>query len=318
MNKSLVVQQNLDVMTLADVLVKSGFFTDTRQQAQAVVKVLAGQELGFGPIASMTSIHIVKGRPVLSANLMAALVKRHPRYGYRVAEHTSEVCTIAFFEDGEQIGTSQFTTKDATAAGLMNGVNWQKYPRNMLFARALSNGVKWHCPDVLSGTVYTPDEMDKDVDEDGSPIIEWIEPVENDNGRTEPAVARDMAWAASRTTPKGTLFGELDRSQLQQVIDNVSAGSAQDIAARMLLDALDSPTAEYPNETIAAVIEAGLTKNVYSAKNTLAKAKEIHPNDAADIVVEWFDHYRTARGQELSSDDAATYADEQMNEVPFD
>jgi hypothetical protein len=83
----------------------------------------------------------------------------------------------------------------------------------------------------------------------------------------------------------------------------------------MLLDALDT---EWPNETLAAVIEAGLTKNVYSARNTLVKAEEIHPNDAADIVIEWFGHYRTARGQELESAAAATYADEQMNEVPFD
>ena len=40
------------------------------------------------------------------------------------------------------------------------GDNWRKYPKNMLFARAISNGVKWHCPDVMNGQpVYTPDEM---------------------------------------------------------------------------------------------------------------------------------------------------------------
>jgi hypothetical protein len=303
MSKALVVQQSLDVMTLADVLVKSGFFTDTRQQAQAVVKVLAGQELGFGPIASMTSIHIVKGRPVLSANLMAALVKRHPRYNYRVAEHTPEVCTLVFLEDGQQIGTSQFTKEDATAAGLMNGTNWQRYPRNMLFARALSNGVKWHCPDVLSGSICTPDEMGADEDDSGELVYEWIDP--------EPAAEpwRDLEWAASLRTSQGTLFGKLDREQLTIALGHTKPDSDKYTAIQMLLDALDT---EWPNETIAAVIEAGLTKNVYSARNTLVKSKAVHPNDAADIVVEWFGHYRTARGQELESDDAAAYADEKM------
>jgi hypothetical protein len=191
MTRALTIRDNIDIMTLADVLVKSGFFTDTRQQAQAVVKVLAGQELGFGPIASMTSIHIVQGRPVLSANLMAALIKRHPRYGYRVITHTDEECTIEFFEGDQKIGVSQFTKGDATAAGLINGTNWKKYPRNMLFARALSNGVKWHCPDVLSGTVYTPDEMGADEDDSGEPVYEWIDP------EPDPEPVRDLEWAAS-------------------------------------------------------------------------------------------------------------------------
>jgi hypothetical protein len=30
----------------------------------------------------------------------------------------------------------------------------------MLFARAISNGVKWYTPDVFSGPVYTPEEFD--------------------------------------------------------------------------------------------------------------------------------------------------------------
>ena len=29
----------------------------------------------------------------------------------------------------------------------------------MLFARAISNGVKWYCPDVFGGPVYVPEEQ---------------------------------------------------------------------------------------------------------------------------------------------------------------
>jgi hypothetical protein len=29
----------------------------------------------------------------------------------------------------------------------------------MLYARALSNGAKWYCPDVFGGPIYTPDEL---------------------------------------------------------------------------------------------------------------------------------------------------------------
>src|SRR5687767_13340910 len=75
-----------DIFRLGDVLAKSGYFQDARDAAQAVVKVLAGRELGIGDIAAMTGIYIVKGRVTLSANLMAALVKRSGRYNYRVVE----------------------------------------------------------------------------------------------------------------------------------------------------------------------------------------------------------------------------------------
>ncbi|KAF5276407.1 hypothetical protein FQR65_LT16339 [Abscondita terminalis] len=34
----------------------------------------------------------------------------------------------------------------------------------MLFARAISNGVKWYCPDVFSGPVYTPEELSMTID----------------------------------------------------------------------------------------------------------------------------------------------------------
>ncbi|MFA4974626.1 MAG: hypothetical protein WC683_18630 [bacterium] len=172
-DKALTVQTGLDLRSLGEVLARSGFFKDTKDEAQAIVKVLAGQEIGFGPVASMTGIYIVKGKVSLSANLMGAAVKRSGRYNYRVLELTDEAAEIEFYEDGKAIGRSRFTLQDAQKAGLNtsdNSDNWRKYPRNMLFARALSNGVKWYCPDVTGGPAYTPDELGAPVDEDGNVV----------------------------------------------------------------------------------------------------------------------------------------------------
>jgi hypothetical protein len=166
-----------DPERLGRLLATSGYFSDARDAAQAVVKVLAGAELGFGPIASMTGVYIVKGRVTLSANLMAAAVKRSGRYDYRVAEHSATRAAIEFYDGAKQIGTSEFTMEDATRAGLAGGENWRKYPANMLFARAMSNGAKWFCPDVFSGSpVYTPDELGADVDAEGDVIVESSPP----------------------------------------------------------------------------------------------------------------------------------------------
>jgi hypothetical protein len=162
-----------DPEALGRVLAASGYFQDAKDAAQAVVKVLAGAELGFGPIASMTGVYIVKGRVTLSANLLAAAIKRHPRYDFRVKELTNDRAEVLFLEDGSEIGTSEFTMEDARAAGLAGGDNWRKFPRNMLFARAVSNGAKFFVPDVFSGApVYTPDELGADVDGETGDVID--------------------------------------------------------------------------------------------------------------------------------------------------
>jgi hypothetical protein len=161
----------MDDMTLGQMLARSGYFQDAREQAQAVVKVLAGRELGLGPIAAMTGIYVVKGRVTLSANLIAAAIKRSGRYNYRVTRMDDQGCEIVFFEGREQIGVSSFDANDAKNAGLLGGDNWKKFPRNMLFARAMSNGAKWFTPDVFAGPVYTPDELGAKVDSDGE-IVE--------------------------------------------------------------------------------------------------------------------------------------------------
>jgi hypothetical protein len=161
-----------DLMRLGAVLAKSGMFADARQEAQAVVKILAGAEMGFGAISAMTGIHVIQGRVTVGANLMAAAVKKSGKYDYRVLEMTEQVCSIEFFQrEGsawESLGKSTFTAADAKKAQTKN---MDKYARNMLFARAMSNGVRWYCPDALGGApVYTPEEMGADTDEEGNVI----------------------------------------------------------------------------------------------------------------------------------------------------
>lgn len=183
MNESTALVPLNDTLQLGKVLAESGFFADSRSASQAVVKVLAGRELGFGPVAAMTGINIISGRVSLSANIMAAALKRSGRYNFRVREMTEAACKIEFFERSgdkwETIGVSTFTAEDAKRAGTKN---MDKYPRNMLYARAMSNGVRWYCPDVTGGPVYTPEELGAPVNEEGEIIEGKATVIENDNG----------------------------------------------------------------------------------------------------------------------------------------
>lgn len=148
----------------------SGMFPDTKDAAAALTKILAGQEIGVTPFQALTNIHIIQGKATMAANLMAAKVKGSGKYDYRVKKQTPEECSIDFYEiigtKREFIGNSSFTIAEAKAAGTQN---LQKFPRNMLFARAMSNGTKWYTPDVFNGNlVYLPEELGAAVDQDGA------------------------------------------------------------------------------------------------------------------------------------------------------
>lgn len=256
-----------DPITLGNVLAQSGFFADSRQGAQAAVKVMAGQELGFGPIASMTGIYIVKGRVTLSANLMAAAIKRHPAYTFRVKEHTAEVCTIDFLEDGEVIGTSSFSMEDAKAAGLANSETYKKFPKNMLYARALSNGAKWYCPDVFGGAIYTPDELGEEVDGETGEILNPTAPTPNPPA--EVPVDAEVAGIAPDVAEK-----LVERAADLGVMDKLPLAVGHVVGRDVIGDA-------DPQQAIALLAEA-LTADQAARVSTWLDGKE--PTDAEVVA----------------------------------
>ncbi len=145
-----------EAINMGDVFFKSGLFSDLKSAAQAVVKIQAGQEIGIAPFAAMTGIHIIAGKPTIGAGLIASKVKSSGKYDYKVKQMTDVACSIDFYQGKDLIGNSTFDLVDAKKAGTKN---LDKFPKNMLFARAISNGVKWFCPDVFNGPVYTPEEI---------------------------------------------------------------------------------------------------------------------------------------------------------------
>lgn len=163
-----------DLARISKLMASSGFFQDSRDAAQCAVKILAGMEMGISPFAAMSGIFIIQGKPCLSANIMASRIKASMRYDYKIIVHTEDICKLNLFENGKLIGESSFTMDDAVKAECSTGKNqatWRKYPRNMLFARAISNAFRWHFSDLAGGSnIYTPEELDVVVDEEGAPI----------------------------------------------------------------------------------------------------------------------------------------------------
>ena len=167
-----------EAISISQMMAQSGYFDDARQAAQAFVKIMAGREMGVGPFAAMTGISIIKGKLVITANLLAAAIRAHPRYDYQIITLDDQACELAFYENDIEIGRSKFTKEDAAAAEIGRMVApgastsmMKRFPRNMLFARAVSNGFKWYTPDAASGAaVYTPDELGAEEQDDGTVI----------------------------------------------------------------------------------------------------------------------------------------------------
>jgi hypothetical protein len=148
----------------------------TRSAEHAYALILLGDEIGVGPTTSLTQIAVIQGKPAFGAALVGALVKKSGRYDYEVTEMSDQAVTVRFTErvrapggtsgDGvtaRVLGDSRFTLQDAQRAGLGASPTWQRFPRNLLLARALTNGARWYCPDILAGAAYTPDELESGV-----------------------------------------------------------------------------------------------------------------------------------------------------------
>lgn len=276
-----------DIFQTGEMLARSGYFQDARDAAQTFVKILAGRELGIGDIAAMTGIYIVKGRVTLSANLMAALVKRSGRYNYRVLKMDDTACEIAFYEDGQPCGNSSFTAADARAAGLA-GDNWKKFPKNMLFARAMSNGVKWYCPDVSMAPIYTPDELGAQVDAESGEVLD-AEPVRDDAGEARPQ---------SPTVQPQRVQDEVSRAEPARATPDTQ---------KPLQEPASAERRELLEQVTARCVELGYD----TAKQLKARAHAVKKTDAElrEEVIPSLDKLITARRTAESGLRAAIYAE---------
>jgi hypothetical protein len=166
------LKKDATVWELATIIAGSRDFPSARTPEKAAVRILAGREMGVGPVASVIGIRVENGRVSMDATLMAGCIKRSERYDYRLAIHTEAETVIEFFErtlsnQREMVGESRFSWEDAVKAGLNKKDTWRSYPRNMLFARALSNGARWYCPGIFGGSVYTHEEIGLPTDSEG-------------------------------------------------------------------------------------------------------------------------------------------------------
>jgi len=141
---------------------------------QAVALMLLCQAEGLHPAIAARDYHLIQGRPALKADAMLA---RFQQAGGKVdwKEYTNDKVTGVFSHpQGGSLEVS-WSLAQAKAIGIANKDNWKNYPRAMLRARVVSEGIRSVYPGCVVG-VYTPEEV-------------------QDFAPSSPAPAKDMGMA---------------------------------------------------------------------------------------------------------------------------
>jgi hypothetical protein len=145
-----------DLQTMAGALAKSGLF-GVKTADQALALMLVAQAEGRHPGSVASDYHIIQGRASLKSDSMLA---RFQQAGGRVEwhDHTNEKVSATFSHPAGGSLRIDWDMARAKAAGLGGKDNWRQYPRQMLRARVISEGVRAVFPAVLNG-MYTPEEV---------------------------------------------------------------------------------------------------------------------------------------------------------------
>lgn len=150
---------------LAQIMSKSNIIPkiskDKPYSAEDIVSLfLIGERLGVDPIAALSGIWIVEGRPSVSARLCRALILKHG-HKWRVEHWDAQSIKVTVTRKDDEPQTFEYTIKEAAHAGLTNRKTWQQHPRPMLMAAVTRRIVDAVFPDLFLGmTAYEPEEFD--------------------------------------------------------------------------------------------------------------------------------------------------------------
>lgn len=211
-----------DVIRMGEIASKSGFL-GVRNADEAITLMLVAQSEGRHPMTVAKEYHVINGKPALRADAMLA---RFQLSGGSVQwKETTDQKVVGVFSHPQGGSVEiEWDMERAKTAGLGpkkdkygNPNNWMKFPRQMLRARCISEGVRAVYPAVLVG-FYTKEEVE-DFDAP-SPA--------------QPSATSDVSPDSIRKSATATLKAAAEKAAAQPVkeVEAVPVTSpAEDVAA---------------------------------------------------------------------------------------
>jgi len=198
-----------DMTLMADSIAKSGLF-GMKNVNEVLALMLVAQAEGLHPATAARDYHIIQGRPALKADAMLA---RFQQAGGKVewSSYTDEKVAGLFTHPNGGSLTVTWSIEQAQKAGLIkSGGGWTKYPRAMLRARVVSEGIRSVYPGCVVGT-YTPEEVEdfeppKRVEKDVTPTpVELPHNVLVQENEGDISEIGEQVWA-DIVLPDGTVY----------------------------------------------------------------------------------------------------------------
>jgi hypothetical protein len=175
-----------DMNRLAESIARSQLF-GIRTPDQALALMAISQAEGRHPALAARDYDIIQGRPAKKAE---AMQRDFMAAGGKIEWHklSDNEADATFSHPAGGTVRIDWNMDRATKAGLGGKDMWKKYPRQMLKARVVSEGVRTVFPTATSG-MYVPEEVD-----------DFREPIDV-TPKPEAVSAQVDEWRASRETP---------------------------------------------------------------------------------------------------------------------
>ena len=128
----------------------------TQDEALAIMLLCQGE--GLHPAVALRDYHVISGRPSMKSDAMLA---RFQQAGGSVKWSRYDETGVSGVFSHPSGGSVEitWTIEQAKAANLSGKDVWKAYPRAMLRARCISEGIRTVFPACIVGT-YTPEEID--------------------------------------------------------------------------------------------------------------------------------------------------------------
>lgn len=174
-----------DIERMAVAFAKSGLF-GIKTPDQGIALMLIAQAEGLHPAVAARDYHVIQGRPALKADAMLA---RFQAAGGKVVwnAYSDQSVSGTFSHPQGGSATVEWTLQQAKTAGLTAKDVWRQYPRAMLRARVISEGIRTVYPGVSVG-VYTPEEL---ADFDAKPSSKDVEAIPVQEPSVEPTPKKE-------------------------------------------------------------------------------------------------------------------------------
>lgn len=242
-----------------------------RQPANILLAIQTGAPLGFTAMQSIHGIHVIKGKPTMSADMTAAAVRRAGHKLRITGDDTHAVAVLIRSDDPEFEYRCEWTLDRAKKAGLLGNDTWAKYPAAMLRARAITEVARAGASEALYGVVYTPEELGANVDEDGAvidvePAPKPARPLVDDKTLNE---INELAGALG-LKPKAVLEGVAYVTEGRERVQHLEEVS-QDAAIKLIAYMRSRLPAEQENPEVVdeqqGVIDAEIVEDGESNEN---------------------------------------------------